>query len=1121
MTPPDVDARRRALLEHDLDMLVEAAAGTGKTAVMAGRVALLLAAGREPGSIAAMTFGEPAAAELASRIRAFTESLARGVVPPELACALQDEVGVERRAAAARALEDLDRLAATTIHGFCRSLILSHAVEAGIDPGAVILDGDEAAALFERVLSAWLNRRLAADADADDPVAVLALEDPEHALSMLRDLARLRQASPGARVDFQPSALRTRTAAFARTVDGFARWMASVPAEPGTATLVGELSTLAAAYEAGLGGAAVFRGLWALSRPPASSAVDARGSGLAPYRIPAWMWREAAGASAAARLRNEAAAHHGDCATAHAELTTAIGSAILAALATELDGLLDDYALAKAEAAALDFDDLLSRAERLLREHPEVRRAASERYRHVLVDEVQDTDPLQAAVILAITGLDGGPGSMERRPGSLFMVGDPKQAIYRFRGADNDSHARLRAAIEAVDPDGVVRLSANFRSVPAVLAHVDRCFEGPLGERDQPGYARFEAVRPCPVGGRPGVVRLDVPSGRGSRADAVRDAEARAVAALCADLLGRPIPIGPDGVARPLRARDVALLSPTHNQLWRWERALGEAGVPVAPLAGRSLLRSQEAQDFVALACTLADPRDGLAFGALLRGPLVGMTDARLLAAMAALPPGARGRPATLVATIDPAWVEDPLLRRVLSTLQDLRVAAVRLTPEALLTEAVEALRVRAALALRSADRGVRTRANLDALLRRARPFAVRGMAAFATELRGRWEEASREHGRDLPEGRCDDGDDAVALHTVHAAKGLEWPVVIVINAVSGPRPPEAFLHRRSDGSLHGSLPRISSRGHAEAREEEGRAERRQRLRLWYVACTRARDLLVLPRLPRAREGAWSGLVDLRHEELAPFEAVGAAEPEEAPPTADANGQSAEVFSIQAARVIASAPPLAWRMPSAGDADLPLVHASAVPDPDGPGEGAPAALGAGRARGILVHKLIEEMLTGELPEDAALVGARAAILLGRTPVAAGLTGPDPAECAATALAAIALPGIAELRERLVAEWAIHVTAGDGVLVSGRADAVALDRAGRIEAVLDWKTDLDPDAATRREHAAQLMEYVVATGASRGALVYVSRREVAWIGADRTPSALGEPSGDRVAEDHAS
>ena len=762
---------------------------------------------------------------------------------------------------------------------------------------------------------------------------------------------------------------------------------------------------------------------------------------------------------------------------------------------TEVDELLSDYRQAKADAAALDFDDLLSCADRLLREHPDVRRAVSDRHRYILVDEVQDTDALQASILLSVTGLDGSRGSVPRRPGALFMVGDPKQAIYRFRGADPACYADLRAAVAATDPDGIVQLTANFRSLPAILTHVDRCLEEPLKAPGQPGHVPLVGMRANPQDQRPRVVRLDIEAGRGTKADQLRDAEASAVAKLCANLIGRPVALDADGGSRVLRPRDVALLSPTHNALVRWERALAQAGVPVAPQAGKSLLRRQEAHDFLALVRTLADSRDTLAFGALLRGPLVGMTDAELLAIAASLPREKDGRTARLSVTVEPSVVDHPVLADLLANLQHLRKAATMLTPEAVLVEAVERLRVRAALALRSGDRGALAQANLDALLGRARPFAIRGLAAFAAELQAKWADVQRDRFRDWPEGRCDDGEDAVTLCTVHTAKGLEWPVVVVVNSVAGPRPPDPFLHRRSDGTLHGSLPRLASRGHVEARAEEVLAERRERVRLWYVACTRARDLLVLPRLPRVPDGAWSGLVDLRHGELKSLDLDGDPLQPEAASTG-VNGQSAALFALEAARVAASVPVVSWRAPSAADPDRRRDVPSAIPDPDGV---APAeATGAGRARGAVIHKLIEEVLTGELPETGAAPRQRAAFLL--LQLAAGLdgTGPDPAECAGTAMNALVLPSVAELRRKLVPEWPVYATARDGALVSGRADAVALGDAGDVEVVLDWKSDVDPDPASRREHIAQMADYLEATGATRGAIVYVSRSEVSWI-----------------------
>ena len=635
MTPPDAEARSRALVEHDRDMLMEAGAGTGKTAVIAGRAALLLASGSPPSSIAALTFADAAAAELAARIRSFTAALAEGEVVPELSTALPNGVDAARRACAAQALKEIDRLVATTIHGFCRGVVLAHAVEAGIDPGAVVMDGDEADALFERVLSAWLGRRLSAHGDVgdDDPVAALALEDPTHAVDMLRGLARFRRTNPGTtRTASRTSGPRADAAAFVDSVERFDCWVASAPPEQATANLLDKLRDLAGWYQDRAEGALQFRELWALSQPPASDLLDRDGAGVVPYRIGTWQWREAASASQARQLREEAASHYAACAVAYAELVAGIGSALLATLSGELDELLGDYARAKAEAAALDFDDLLFRADSLLREHPEVRRAVANRHRHILVDEVQDTDVLQVSVLLSVTGLDGSDGSASRRHGALFMVGDPKQAIYRFRGADPACYYALRAAICATDPDGIVQLTANFRSLPAILEHVDRCLEGPLRAPGQPGHVPLVGMRADPSDGRPRVARLDIVAGRGTRADHIRDAEASAVAELCANLIGKLTAAGGDGCTRTLRPCDIALLSPTHNELWRWERALAEAGVPVAPLAGKSLLRCQEAYDFLALVRTLADPRDTLAFGALLRGPLVGLTDTELLA---------------------------------------------------------------------------------------------------------------------------------------------------------------------------------------------------------------------------------------------------------------------------------------------------------------------------------------------------------------------------------------------------------------------------------------------------------------------------------------------------------
>ena len=508
MTPLDAEARRRALIEHDRDMLVEAAAGTGKTAVIAGRAALLLASGIPPGSIAAITFAEAAAAELAARIRSFTAALARGEVAPELSSAFPtNEVDPACRAAAAQALEDIDQLVATTIHGFCRGVVLAHAVEAGIDPGAVVMDGDESrcavrACALRLARAAPLGRRRRRGRRSHRGAGAGGSNARRRYASRSGPVPSCKSPGTTGRQDVRPARRRSR---LRRLVERFDCWVASAPPEQATANLLDKLRDLAGWYQDRAEGALQFRELWALSQPPASDLLDRDGAGVVPYRIGTWQWREAASASQARQLREEAASHYAACAAAYADLLAGIGSALLAKLSCEVDELLSGYAQAKAEAAALDFDDLLSCADRVLKEHPEVRRSVSDRHRHVLVDEVQDTDTLQASVLLSVTGLDGSEGSASRRPGALFMVGDPKQAIYRFRGADPACYYALRAAICATDPDGIVQLTANFRSLPAILEHVDRCLEGPLRAPGQPGHVPLVGMRADPSDGRPRV----------------------------------------------------------------------------------------------------------------------------------------------------------------------------------------------------------------------------------------------------------------------------------------------------------------------------------------------------------------------------------------------------------------------------------------------------------------------------------------------------------------------------------------------------------------------------------------------------------------------------------------
>lgn len=1095
MTLADIDARRRALTELDATLLVEAAAGTGKTALMAGRAAMLLASGVAPGALAAITFTELAAGELALRIRQMVDALVAGQVPPVLQPALPDGPSPVQAENLRRAAAGLDDLTATTIHGFCQGMIQAYAVEADLDPGAQVMDAIQADAMFETVFTRWLSDQLSAAATPDAPVSVLAEDDPLGVVDTLRELANLRRRHPTA-VPPSVDLARRPDLDFLQAVDDFARWFQGVEPEPRTGEILEQLHHLTAFYTGSLATRPAFAELWRLTRPTHQPA-------LMKVRALEWRafallgaWRKVAGAAAAAR-HAEAQARYEACRDAFGRLLGQLAGAMVSDLSAALDTALAAYGREKRAAAVLDFDDLLARARDLLRGHDTVRRALGRRYAHVFVDEFQDTDPVQAEIIFALVADDlAEPWTSARvRPGALFLVGDPKQAIYRFRGAHVDAYNALRAAFEAADPTSIVQITANFRSVRPILEHVNSCFAAPLARPGQSGYVGLTATREAPPDGLPSAARLTIEVPPDSNAASQRDAEALAVASLCRRLIGALDVRRADGTVSPLRPGDIALLAPTGTELWRYERELEAVRLSVASQAGRTLMLRQETQDLLALTRVLADPADTLAFGALMRGPLVGLTEAQLLAITARLPALDDGGDAAFSVATDPSQINDPLAREVLGILQDLRRRAGACTPAALLGEAVERLRVRVALTLRTGDRSARALANVDVLLQRARGYAVRGLGAFVADLQADW--GAR---RLTDEGRVDESETAIALVTIHSAKGLEWPVVIPINTSTQLRGPERFVHRQSDDSLHWIVGGVVPPDLAGAQTEEAENAARERERLWYVACTRARDLLVLPHLPNAGVRSWSRVVDLGQERLPEIDLSDAPEPARAEQKPTVNDQTPEVFAQEAAYVAAASLPIVWRRPSAHDPDRAGgLETVATEVGDGAVE-LPTPVGAGRIRGLILHKLMEELLDGDLPETLADLSARATILGDQL---AGLEDlsrsslPDAAECAATALRTLALPDVAALRPALSAEVPVWACDPDGVLMAGRADAAAVED-GRITAVLDWKSDLDPTPQDRAGYAGQLVAYLDATGAPRGALVFMSRDEVVWI-----------------------
>lgn len=1110
---PDLAARTTALTALDRSFLVEAGAGSGKTSIMAGRVAVLLAGGVAPKHIAAITFTEFAASELLIRIDRFVQTLAKGTVPSDLASAFPKGVPAEQQKNLEDAKRALDQLTCTTIHGFAQALIKPYPVDAKIDPGANIVDPAEADLAFNERFEAWLKEQLS-DAAGDGVVAELVLCDETAGLALVREVAEFLRRNRGARPAdgrWEKSAVRD----FADCVKAFGKHLGQYDfQEEDTAArhdAFTSITKMLASAELAKDEPAVSAMISVLGLPTPEACFTKTG-GMRQLQTKG-KWQTAAAAAGKPKghgieAHTAANGFYEDCHTAYAALTSAAAGELLVRLVTAMEDLMEQWRDYKRAAALLDFDDLLYTARDLLERHEPVRQALAKRFCYVLVDEFQDTDPLQIDILWRLCGeppKDGSKDPLARslRPGALFLVGDPKQAIYRFRGADVNAYIAARTAI---GDKAILKITANFRSLKPILDFVNTKFAIPLSEaQGQPGFTELSSTCDAPKGTLT-VAAIDITVDADKpTANMLRDAEASRIAELCNRLVGNWTVRDPKTKKlRPCELGDITLLAPVGTDLWRFEEALEAVGIPVSTQAGKGFFRRQEVQDLIALTRTLADARDTLALGALLRGPLVGLTEAELLDIAEGLPvdPQRPDRLQHLSLWTQPEQIGHDLARSVLEKLQALGRRARSTTPYMLLADAASALNVRPQLRQRFKAGTERALANVDLYLEMARAYDVRGLRAFARDMRENWEEAVRQ-----VEGRPDAEQQSVALITIHSAKGLEWPIVIPINMTGTPRGETGIMHDRRSARFSIFVLGVEppAYGALKALNEEEQA--RERVRLWYVAATRARDLLVLPRhsatLP---DKSWARAVDLGLPSLPGLDPgqLGDAKPRAV--DASENLQTQAIFAAEAERIAKAERKITWKRPSRSEAEqvegpppLPIFT-----DPEAVDKGSeherPDVVG-GATRGTILHKLMEELLTGEtLDDDKALVERAAELLahLGIAPSADPKLSISPTELAETIMRTLRLPEIATLRPRLVPEHTVygHLTSTDSDnLVSGIADAVAVDGNGRIEVVVDWKSDVVMATERLNTYRGQLEAYRKHTAASRALLVLMTPGEV--------------------------
>ena len=1091
MTGPDGQA---VASRPGLSAWVDASAGTGKTKVLADRVLRLLLAGTAPERVLCLTFTRAAAAEMANRIhrtlgdwaRADEAALAGGLAG--LLEAPPDEAALDRaRSLFLNVLDSPGGIRVQTIHSFCEGVLGRFPLEARIAPHFEVM-GERTA---QETLRAARDRVIGeAAAGLDETLALISVRLREDRFDRL-------MASLGAD--------RGRVLAMARPDEGAVYRYLGRPIGQTAREVIA-----AAAEDTVFDGEGLDRAAAALARGGKTDRgradaieawigdPDGRIAGFESYAA-AFLTKDGGIRARLATnrvaedapevpeiLRSEAARI---ASVREARLATAVAEAS-SALARLAATLMDAYDAEKRARARLDYEDLILHVRHLLRGEAA---AAWVLYKldggidHVLIDEAQDTSLDQWAVIHALTG-DFFAGQGAREAGrTVFAVGDPKQSIFSFQGADPDSFAAMRDRFrDRVEAGGAgwesVALEVSFRSTAPVLRAVDAVFADPDTRRGLGGPPIRHRVHRTGQAGEvvlwPPAAPLDSEAADPFDPDARRAAHAPSswrLAQAMAETIdgwirsGEPLP----SRGRPVRAGDIMVLVRRRTAFFeQLVRALKAREVGVAGIDRLVLDRQLAVMDLLALGEAALLPHDDLTMAAVLKGPLFGFDEETLFDL-------AHGRGnKSLFARLAELGADDPDFADAHARLGAMLAAADYVPPFEFYTHILSAMGGRGRLIARlgpDAEDPIDEFLNLALDYEREHPPSLQGFVSW-------FRAAATEVKRDLEQT----GRDEVRIMTVHGAKGLEAPIVMLADTIQTPAEVSRLLWPDDDRGRPMLLWR-PPRGDEDPRTAALRAEAEQRRdeeyrRLLYVAMTRAQDRLHICGYTTARppsETCWHRIVERALEPLAePFEmtleapgiegwsgrALRLACPQDSPPDR-AGRRAAEAAAVHLLPDWAGRP-----APPETKAPRPAAPSRLDEDPTVARSPLGADGGAGLRRGRIVHDLLRALPGIDAAERAAAAAAHLA-----RPILA-LAPAEREALTREVLGVLAAPEVAPLfgpdarAEAPIAGWI-----GDR-LFSGRIDRLLV---GGIDIrLVDFKTDREPPARAELVSAAHLRQLAV-------------------------------------------
>lgn len=1027
--PVDQAARDRIASDLSTNLIVEAGAGSGKTTSLVQRMVQHVRSGTPVQRLAAVTFTRKGANELRERFRNELEAVLRS-----------EAITAEARARVAMALRDMDQAFLGTIHAFCGRILREHPLQAGVDPTFQEVSGDQMKLLEQHFWRRWVDREEHSENSALRDVRQVGI-DPASLFDGFRKVRQYPDVTFEREVRPLPDLEACRTELDSLLADAM-RFMPPTVPEGGWDPLMQTVRRLNRSRRVDD---------WDrhIDFCRALSAITATGCEVTQKR-----WGSTPESKSASKALSE-------------RFTTFVGTTATSLLTAWYEhryplamGVLQEATEAfereRLRSGQLGFEDLLMLTATLLRNHPEVRDDLGGRFAHLLVDEFQDTDPVQAEVCLLLAS-PSSEGTDWRtvvpRPGSLFVVGDPKQSIYRFRRADIEVYEFVKHRIAATGD--VLSLTANFRSARQIGDAVNEHFSSAFGTSATAEQAAFSQM--YTMGTKDGaVLRYEFEMAKKCSKEAIFAKDAELVASHIATAIA----------SGGMHAGDFLILTRDKRPVAHYARELSRRNIPVST-TGAGLSQEHELGELIAVLRAIADPENAVCAVAALEGLFFGLSPAELWRARQA---GFR-----FSITKRPADLQSPS-GQALMQLYEWWILSQREPADVLIERILDDTGLifhAAGQELGSARAGALL--HIVDTLRSASSSGASSVMDAIEHIEALLQDA--EDDVSLLPGRSD----SVRVMNVHQAKGLEAEVVILAAPVDQKLyEPDVHIRRSSTGSALGSMcigykannvwttlaqcPDWAAFQSAEARFEEAEAKR-----LLYVAVTRAKNRLLVAQMSRVsaakkREepapdrSVWRPLAPMleRCSTAVGLEIGSPPAPRSVTNSAPAIRQSIEQarLAVEAARTASRVVQTVTQSAKTLDNAVPLPRRSSVE-------------GKGTAWGSAVHRVIEGYLRGRRG-DGLTSFARA---VSREEQLSEALDAELLAFAAGADGAAWLSAIPAGSQRFAELTVMQCVAGEDVdvITEGVIDAVALQ--DNVWTIVDWKTDSVDDAEWSARHEA--------------------------------------------------